>query len=277
LKSSTHYVLYKKAVKFAIVTVSYNAAATISDTLESVAHQRNVLVDHWVIDGGSTDGSVAVIKRYEGHLGGYVSEPDGGLYDAMNKGVAFARGDVIGFINADDWYASPEALAQVDAAFSAGADLVYGDLVFVTADEPFHVKRVWRDRTHKPLDFFRYGWQPAHPTTFVRRELFESIGGFDTRWRIGADYAFLAKVMQQPNVVIQHLPSTLVNMRLGGASTAGLRAIWRSNMECAKALSEMGRWPWGTIGLKTLRKLPQIVSSRVQGYAPWRPWAEGRD
>ena len=263
-------------MKFAIVTVSYNAAATLADTLESVARQRGVEVEHWLVDGGSRDDTATVVARHGRHLAGFVSERDRGLYDAMNKGAARARGEVLGFLNADDWYASPDALRWVAEAFEAGADLVYGDLVFVTPEPPFVVKRVWSDAAHAPRDFFRLGWQPAHPTTFVRRELFHAFGGFDLRWRIGADYAFLARAMQQPRLRPRHVPRTLINMRLGGASTAGARAIWRSNRECAQALRELGHpWPWATIAMKTARKLPQLLTAR--GLAPvnvlWRPWA----
>jgi glycosyltransferase involved in cell wall biosynthesis len=261
-------------MRFALVTASWNAGATLADTLESVARQRDVSVDHWVIDGGSTDDTRAVIERHGGHLAGWVSERDRGLYDAMNKGAALSRGDVLGFINADDWYASPQALSWVADAFAQGADLVYGDLVFVTPHAPHAVRRAWRDRQHEARDFFQLGWQPAHPATFVHRSLFESVGGFDLRWRISADYAFLASVMTRRGVRIRHVPRTLVNMRLGGASTAGWRAIRRGNLECARALAEAGRWPWGTVTLKLLRKVPQLAARPQRGLGLWRPWEE---
>jgi glycosyltransferase involved in cell wall biosynthesis len=263
-------------VKFALVTASYNAAETLTDTLESVARQTEVAFEHWLIDGGSTDRTASVVERCGAHLAGYVSEHDRGLYDAMNKGAAMSGGDVLGFINADDWYASPHSLAWVAEAFDQGADLVYGDLVFVTPTAPYRIQRVWRDSTHRPDDFFRLGWQPAHPATFVRRSLFESIGGFNLRWQIGADYAFLAAVMKRANTRIAHVPRTLVNMRLGGASTAGWHAVWNANRECGHALRELGHWPWGTIGLKLLRKLRQQRDAAPQKTsALWRPWASG--
>jgi GT2 family glycosyltransferase len=261
-------------VKVSVVTVSFNAASTLADTLESVSRQQDCDVEHWLIDGGSRDDTASVVRRHGAHLAGYVSEPDRGLYDAMNKGAARSHGDVLGFLNADDWYADPSVLAWVAQAFEQGADLVYGDLVFVSAREPFAVERVWRDGPHAPADFIRLGWQPAHPTTFVRRSVFDRAGGFDLRWTISADYAFLARAMSLSQLQIRHVPHTLVNMRLGGASTNGWRSRLEANTQCAKALRELGHWPWGTLGLKLSRKLPQVFKEAPHGARElWRPWA----
>jgi glycosyltransferase involved in cell wall biosynthesis len=261
-------------VRLSVVTVSYNAASTLADTLESVSRQQGCDVEQWLIDGGSRDDTATVVRRHGAHLAGFISEPDRGLYDAMNKGAARSRGDVLGFLNADDWYADPNALAWVVQAFEQGADLVYGDLVFVSARQPFTVKRVWRDGPHEPADFIRYGWQPAHPTTFVRRSVFDRVGGFDLRWNISADYAFLARAMCLPELRLGHVPRTLVNMRLGGASTGSWRSVLQANRQCAQALRELGRWPWGTLALKLSRKLPQVFKAAPPGARElWRPWA----
>lgn len=265
-------------MKVTVVTVCYNAAATLRDALKSVANQTHPSVEHILIDGGSTDTTSEVIRLHGAHLASVVSEPDDGLYDAMNKGATRARGDVIGFLNADDWYANPNVLGWVSDCFEHGADLVYGDLAFVTTEPPFAARRVWHDRPHAPRDFFRCGWQSAHPTTFIRLDLFRALGGFDIRWRIGADYAFLATAMQHPGLKMQHVAKRFINMRLGGASTEGPAAVWRANRECAAALRELGcRWPWGTLTLKVARKLPQVVLARLGADARvaeplWRPW-----
>lgn len=263
-------------MRISVVTVSYNAASTLADTLQSVARQDHKDTEHWLIDGLSQDETRQVVQRHGGHLAGFVSERDRGLYDAMNKGAAIATGDVLGFLNADDWYAGPDTLSSVSSAFAQGADLVYGDLVLASAQAPYEVKRVWRDALHAPEDFFRRGWQPAHPATFVRRDLFQALGGFDLRWRISADYAWLARTMQHPGLRLRHVAKTLVNMRLGGASTAGPIAVWRANRECAQALRGLGRWPWATVMMKTARKLPQLVEARrPAATAPlWRPWVD---
>jgi glycosyltransferase involved in cell wall biosynthesis len=258
-------------MKVTIVTVCFNAATTLRDTLESVAHQTHPSIEHIVIDGGSTDATREIVRLHGSHLAAFVSEPDRGLYDAMNKGAARASGDVLAFLNADDWYAHPAVLAWVAERFDGGADLVYGDLDFVDPEPPFRIRRTWRDATQQASDFVRRGWQPAHPATFVRTELFRQVGGFDLRWKIGADYAFLSRCMSQPKLALQHLPRTLVNMRLGGASTEGFGAVWRANRECAAALRELGApHPWTTIALKTLRKLPQKLKV-ARGKAAWRP------
>jgi Glycosyl transferase family 2 len=263
-------------MKISVVTVSFNAASTLADTLQSVARQDHKDTEHWLIDGLSQDATRDVVQHHGAHLAGYVSERDQGLYDAMNKGAAIATGDILGFLNADDWYAGPDTLSCVSSAFAQGADLVYGDLVLTTPHPPFDVKRTWSDVVHVPEDFFRRGWQPAHPATFVRRDLFRALGGFDLRWRISADYAWLAHAMQHPGLRLRHVAKTLVNMRLGGASTAGPLAIWRANRECAQVLRELGRWPWATITMKMARKLPQLVNARLPIAAQplWRPWAE---
>lgn len=263
-------------MKISIVTVCRNSATTIKDTLRSVAAQGYSGVEHIIVDGVSKDATLDVVRDDGRHVARLVSEPDRGIYDAMNKGVRLSTGEVIGFLNADDWYASPDILHLVVEAFAAGADLTYGDLVYVSPEAPFAVRRIWRDAVHCPADFFRRGWQPAHPTTFVRRELFETCGGFDLRWKIGADYAFLARAMKQPGLRLRYLPRTLVNMRVGGASTSGIRAVWQANLECLRALRECGAsWPLTTISMKTARKVPQLLVPRdvYSDRALWRPWA----
>jgi glycosyltransferase involved in cell wall biosynthesis len=268
------------APMLSIVTSAYNAAATLGDTLESVRRQLGVRVEHILIDGGSRDRTADVVARHGSHLRHFVSAPDRGIYDGMNKGAALARGDIIGFLNADDWLAGPEALRPVAQAFAQGADFIYGNLVFVDAQAPYTVRRVWTDAPHTCHDFFQRGWQPAHPTTYIRRELFEAWGGFDLRWRIAADYALIARAMRHPGLRLRHVDATLVNMRLGGTSTAGAASVWRANLECAQALKDLGAsHPWWTITRKLARKLPQL--RRLQGPhdfpALWRPWdAEGQ-
>lgn len=260
-------------MRISIVTVAFNASATLADTLESVARQTHVDVEHIVMDGGSRDATADVVRDHGRRLAVFVSERDLGLYDAMNKGAARATGDVIAFLNADDWYSAPDVLAKVAERFENGADYVYGDLDFIDQHPPFVLRRAWRDAPHHATDFFRTGWHPAHPVSFVRSARFREAGGFDLRWRLGADYAFMARCMRLPGLRLSHVPSVLVNMRLGGASTAGLSAVLENNRGCANALRELGvRYPWRTIALKLMRKVPQRLMRAHQ--APlWRPWA----
>ena len=187
-------------MKISIITVTRNSAKTLIDTLRSVALQHHPDVEHIVVDGASEDNTAEIVRLHGQHVAHLICEPDDGTYDAMNKGAALATGSVIAFLNADDWYADPGVLGWVSERFDGGADLVYGDLAFVSPQPPFRVRRLWSDRQHAAQDFFDDGWHPAHPTTFIRAELFRSLGGFDTRWRIAADYALLARAMCQPDL-----------------------------------------------------------------------------
>lgn len=266
-----------RTMKVSIITVAYNAAHTLADTLESVARQTHANIEHWVVDGGSSDHTRQVIQKHGRHLAGFICEPDRGLYDAMNKGAGLATGEVVAFLNADDWYAHDRVVASVEEAFSRGADLVYGDLAFVSPEAPFETRRVWLDADHNPSDFFYFGWQPAHPTTFILKSVFKRVGGFDLRWRIAADYAFLGRAMCDRGLRLEHIPQCLVNMRLGGLSTGGVGAIFRANAECASALRQLRwRWPYWTIALKLARKMPQLgylVRRDSTLSKAWRPWS----
>jgi glycosyltransferase len=264
-------------LKISVITVTRNSAATLIDTLRSVALQHHPDVEHIVVDGASVDNTAEIVRLHGQHVAHLICEPDDGTYDAMNKGAALATGGVIAFLNADDWYADPGVLGWVSERFDGGADLVYGDLAFVGPQPPLKVRRLWSDRQHAAQDFFDDGWHPAHPTTFIRTELFRSLGGFDTRWRIAADYAFLARAMCQPDLRLAHIDRRLVNMRLGGASTAGIAAVIRANRECAGALTEIGiSSPWRVIRQKIMTKCFQKICITIrqgdkEGKQPWRP------
>jgi len=162
-------------MKVSIVTVSFNSAATIADTLRSVREQTHPDIEHIVVDGGSRDETLAVVHREGSHVARVLSEPDGGIYDAMNKGITLASGDMVGFLNADDMLASPRVVADMAAA-AAGADVLYGDLVYVKKDRPTEVVRYWRSGAYA-RSRLRYGWMPPHPTLYVRLDLARWLGG----------------------------------------------------------------------------------------------------
>ena len=245
-------------MKISVVTVCFNAASTLADALQSVAQQEHPSVEHIVIDGNSKDRTRDVVRQHGTHVSHFISEPDAGLYDAMNKGLRFATGDVIAFLNADDWYAASDCLSSVAATFTPSTDVVYGDIDMVDAEPPHAVRRVWRD-CRRGRYAFAWGWQPAHPATFMRTSLLRRLGGFDTRYRIAADYAMLARCFLKERVIAKHVERVLTKMRLGGASSAGLHAIWRANAECASALRELGvPIPAATIALKLARKALQL-------------------
>lgn len=226
--------------KISIITVCYNSAATIGDTLRSVAAQTHKNIEHIVIDGKSKDETLNVIARDGAHVARVVSEPDKGIYDAMNKGLALATGDVIGFINADDFYALPTTLATVAAAFDAtSADSCYGDLCYVQQEDTGQVVRYWKSSDFVPRAFEK-GWCPPHPTFFVRRRIYEEFGGFSLDYAVAADVELMARFLEVKRISHHYIPEVLVKMRMGGVSNRSLRGVVRQNLEVKRALRGLG-------------------------------------
>ncbi|MCB1092005.1 MAG: glycosyltransferase [Verrucomicrobiae bacterium] len=228
-------------VKISVITVCRNAAGTIRDCIDSVAAQTHPDVEHWIIDGASTDGTAALLAELQKDRGfQFVSEPDGGLYHAMNKGLAKATGDVIGFLNADDWYASPNVLAEVAEALSDPAVAAcYANLQYVRQDDPGRVVRDWIAGPFEAGAFFR-GWMPPHPTFFARREVYQRWGGFDTRYRFGADWELLFRLFEVAKIPVAYVPRHWITMRLGGETNRSLRNILTNHRECLSAFRQHG-------------------------------------
>jgi glycosyltransferase len=247
--------------KITIITAALNSAQTIGDALRSVASQTYQNVEHILIDGASSDNTIAVAEEHGKHLACVVSEPDEGLYDAMNKGLRLATGDLVGCLNADDLLANVDALRLVaHAAVSEGpADAVFGDLVYVRSNAPHRVVRSWRSGSYR-ASRLRFGWMPPHPTFYVRRGLVEKLGGYDTRFGIAADYDFMLRYLQHPNIQVQYVPEVLVKMRVGGASNRSLKALVRKSQEDLVAMRKNGVGSWFTLVCKNARKLPQFLS-----------------
>lgn len=227
-------------MKISVITVCFNSESTIVDTLRSVDEQKYKDVEHIVIDGGSQDGTVKLVKSF-GRPGIVVkSEPDQGIYDAMNKGLELATGDVIGFLNADDVYSGDDVLGRIATIMKiGGADALYGDVEFVhqsRLDKP--VRRYKSDR-FRP-DRIAYGWMPAHPGLYLRRDIFERYGNFRKDYRIAGDFEFIARIFTTANLSYQYLPATLVRMRTGGVSTSGFRNTLLLNQEVLRACKENG-------------------------------------
>lgn len=251
-----------------IITVAWNAASTIEATCLSVDGQTHPDVEHLVIDGQSTDDTLAVVARHPSPRRQVHSGPDAGLYDAMNKGLALARGQIIVFLNADDRYSSPAVLAEVHRAFvESGADAVYADIDMVVQDEPGRIQRRWRSGNHSRWKVLM-GWQMPHPGLFIRRDMLERIGPFDTSFRIAADYDMMLRLVKQDRVRLHYLQMTVVQMAIGGLSTSGLQASWRGYLESARALGRHAGFAGYLIALiKPLWKLPQWL----------RGWRADRD
>jgi glycosyltransferase len=249
-------------MKFTLITACYNSAATIRDTLESVASQTHTDIEHLVVDGASKDATVAIAREFP-HVAKVVSEKDSGIYNAMNKGIALATGDVIGTINSDDFYADPEVIARVAQAFEeTGADCVFGDLEYVHPLRPEKVLRRWRSEPYRPGAFQR-GWHPAHPTFFARRALYDRLGGFDESLRISSDYELMLRFLEPGRASSTHLPSVLVKMRDGGVSNRTLANILRANVECYRSFAKNGlRASPLVVVRKPLSKLMQVAAAR---------------
>lgn len=248
-------------MKLSIVTVAFNNASTIGDTLDSVAMQTHPDLEHIIIDGASSDGTLDVVRQHGKHAMRVLSEPDRGIYDAMNKGLALATGDLVGFLNADDMLATPDtATAIVAAAADPTAGAVCGDLVYVRHDRPDQVVRYWRCGPFTPSRL-RFGWMPPHPTFYVRRSLLTQVGDFDTRLRIAADYDFMLRCLRLPAFQLAYVPQVLVRMRMGGASNRSLQAMLRKSREDLKALRRNQVGGLLTLACKNLRKLPQFLGN----------------
>lgn len=237
-------------MKISIITVAFNAAETIESTLLSVAQQTFRDVEHVVIDGGSSDGTQAIVSIHIDRISKYLSEPDRGIYEAMNKGLALANGDVVGFLNADDTYASEYVLSKVAETMERfHLDALFGDVAFFRPERPDRIVRRYSSSHFKP-DRIAWGWMPAHPTLFLKRHVFERYGTFRTDYRIAGDFELVARIFHDDTLRYRHMPEVMVRMRTGGISTGGWRNTLVLNREVLRACRENG--------IKT--NLPKILS-----------------
>ncbi len=249
-------------MKLSIITVCFNAAATLGDTLDSVARQSYRDVEHIVVDGGSNDGTIQLLQAREHPVSKWVSEPDRGIYDAMNKGIAMASGEIIGTLNADDYYVDDSVLAQVAEVFADSAvDACYADLVYVDQHNPAKIVRYWKSRDYEQ-GLFEQGWMPAHPTFFVRREIYEQLGGFDLSFSRQADFELAMRFLAVNNIRTRYIPKTWVKMRMGGVSNNSLLGIIKGNLEAYRACRKNGlnvrMLPF--IARKILSRVPQFFA-----------------
>jgi glycosyltransferase len=244
-------------LKISIITAVYNSAGTIGDCLVSVKQQTYPAIEHIVIDGASTHNTLEIVRDISPHAR-VVSEPDKGIYDALNKGVRMASGDVIGILHADDLFAGPDILTKVQACLSSnGADACYGDLLYVARGDTTKIIRYWRSGQYHPRSFY-WGWMPPHPTFFVKRAVYEKYGLFNLAMGSAADYELMLRFLVKQRVRVAYIPEVLVKMRVGGTSNASLANRIRANRNDRKAWEVNGLrpYPW-TLLFKPLRKIPQ--------------------
>lgn len=229
-------------MKVSLITVTYNSAKTLRDTFESVLRQTYSDYEYLVIDGASNDSTIEIIKEYEPKFKGkmkWVSEPDKGIYDAMNKGFKMATGDVLALINSDDLFSSADSLQVVVNTFEdhKETDCVYADLYYVSQSDTNKIVRVWRTGPQKP---FGKGWLPAHPTFYVKRSVYENYGYFNLNYPLAADFELMLRFVERYDIKLIYLPKHIVKMRLGGATSKNLKNIYQQNKECYRAFKENG-------------------------------------
>lgn len=246
-------------MKISIITAVYNRRDTIQKALDCVAHQSYSSIEHVVVDGASNDGTLQILEEQRSRLAALVSEPDNGIYDALNKGIALTSGEVVGFLHADDVLASRTVIERIAKIFDDPTfDAAYGDLVYVSQSDPQRIIRHWRAGQFS-LDRLKWGWMPPHPTLYVRRSLFEACGCFDARFRIAADYDWMLRVLSQPHVRLAYIPEVLVRMRLGGASNRSLANMIRKSREDYLALRKNRIGGLGALAWKNLSKIGQYL------------------
>lgn len=248
-------------MKISLITATYNSLDTIPMCIESVASQDYKNIEHLIIDGESTDGTLEYVRKKSDELSTLrvLSGPDSGIYDALNKGISACCGDVIGFVHSDDFLACPDVLSKIVKSFNSPAvSGVYGDLQYVRKDNPGKVVRYWKSNTFKSRLLHR-GWMPPHPTLFLKNGVYRKHGKFDLAYKIAADYAFMLRVFKDHDLRFVYLPEVIIKMRLGGASNRSLKNILLKSKEDLRAMRS-NNLPMPLIALlwKNLSKLSQF-------------------
>jgi glycosyltransferase involved in cell wall biosynthesis len=248
-------------MKVSILTVTYNSSATITDTIQSVLNQTYKDIDYWIIDGCSTDSTVDIIRKFEEQFEGrlhYISEKDNGIYDAMNKGIEKCRGDIIGILNSDDYFTSETVIEQMVNNFSDDIDAVYGDVHFINDNEPNKCIRYYSSAIFKP-GMLRFGFMPAHPTFYARREIFQKYGNYSLDYKIASDYDLMVRFFYKHQIKSKYIKLDFVTMRVGGVSTKSLRNRWLITKEDVIACRKNGlKTNIIFISLKYLKKIFEI-------------------
>lgn len=248
-------------MKISIITVALNARHTISDCIESVLSQSYLDLEYIIVDGGSEDGTADIIQRYQTRLASFISERDAGMYDAMNKGIRLATGEIIGILNADDIYENERIIASVMEEFKTKkVDSIFGDVVYVDPRHPGKIVRYYRSANFH-INQFAYGWMPAHPSFFVKRAIYEKCGLFKTDYQIAADYELLTRFLYTNGISYSYIPEVLVRMRTGGISTRSMVSNWILNKEIVRACQENGI---KTNMLKVLSKYPRKIFQLIR-------------
>ena len=246
-------------MKVSIITICYNSAATIEQTIGSVERQTYSDIEYIVVDGGSTDDTLKIVTAHRTFISKIVSEKDNGLYDALNKGISLATGDIIGFLHSDDLFANQHVIEKYVRCFElTKADAVYADLDYVQRSDTDKITRKWRSGDYRH-GIFKFGWMPPHPTFFVRKKVYEEFGKFNTALRSAADYEIMLRFIHRHRIQLSYLPEVTVKMRMGGTSNASIGNRVKANREDRFAWKLNGlKPPFYTLYLKPLRKIFQF-------------------
>lgn len=244
-------------MKISIITATYNSAAHVANCIESVNSQTYPDIEHIIVDGASKDNTVEIIKAIPNRVAKLISEPDKGIYDALNKGIQLASGELIAFLHTDDVFATPQTIAHVVDQFThEEVSGVYGDLVFV--NEENKVVRTWNSGSFN-RSMVKKGWMPPHPTLVLRKTVYEQYGLFNPSFRIAGDYDFMLRIMLAKDIQLKYLPEVITNMKMGGASTGTIKGIIRKSKEDLRAMRNNGfKLPIVVLLSKNVRKLPQL-------------------
>lgn len=215
-----------------------------------------------MVDGASTDGTLDIIKEYSCYIDTFKSEPDEGIYDALNKGIAMSTGDVIGFLHSDDQYANNNVISTIAEKFNKNScDAVYGDLVYTPQDDLTKIHRYWKSSEFKP-SLLKMGWMPAHPTLFLRKSVYAKFGKFNTNYKIAADYDFMLRIFKS-DLSSCYIPEVLYKMRTGGVSNRTFKGILQKTQEDYRAIRQNNVGGYSTLFLKNFSKLSQLLNKRV--------------
>jgi len=227
-------------MKISIITATYNSANTIAECIASVHKQTHQTIEHIIVDGASKDSTLAIINSMPSRVAKIVSEPDKGIYDAMNKGIKLATGDVIGILNSDDFFSSDDVIEKIVSAFKNNdVDGVYGDICFVKPSDLNRVVRYYSAKWFKP-SLFRFGFMPPHPSFYVRKECYQKLGLYKIDYKIAADYELLIRYLKVHQLKTRYLNFCVVTMRTGGDSTRNLKSNWILNKEIVRGCRENG-------------------------------------
>jgi glycosyltransferase involved in cell wall biosynthesis len=251
-------------IRVSVITVSFNCAGTISDTIESVLSQSYPYIEHIIIDGGSTDGTTEIVKSFGNRIAKFISDPDEGIYDALNKGIKIATGDIVGILHSDDFFCNENIIRDVAAAFTDNeTDAVFGDIQFVDQQDTAKVVRYYSSKNFR-LSKFRFGYMPAHPSFYVRRSLFEKLGYYKTDYKIAADYELTLRFLLINRIRYVYLNHPFVSMRTGGVSNKSFASNITLNREIAKACKENGVYTnYLLIYLKYFTKIFEFSGRRI--------------